>query len=122
MGGHRYPLGCHRAPPSLANSLKRRIQGDYRLSGVVTFGSPHAAVAAALVSGPMVIGGANFPVDHQVADWQLRPGPLVAANPLAAEVTPDRQRGMVGPPFGTGDDEVQKDRVAVEACVTNPPS
>ena len=115
-----YPLGCHRAPRALFDRLSRNIHGDYRLNAVVTYGSPHAAVAAALVSGSMRIGGANFPIDREVADWQVRPGPLAAANPLADAISPDRQRGVVGAPFGTGDDEVQRDRMGAESCVTSP--
>jgi hypothetical protein len=119
LGGVSYPTGCHPAPKSLADKLRHYIHGNYRLDTVVTYGSANAAVASALVSGTMVIGGANFPIEHEVADWQLRPGPIAASNSLASEISPNRQPAMLGVPFGTGGDEVRQDQAAAENCVTN---
>ena len=121
VGGAGYPHGCHPAPKSLADKLRHYVHGKYRLEKVVTYGSSNAAVASALVYGSMVIGGADFPIEHEVADWQVRPGPIAAFNALADEISPTRQPALVGAPFGTGDDEVRQDRVAAENCVTNPP-
>jgi hypothetical protein len=117
-GGPSYARGCHPAPASLVGQLRSYVRGDYRLDRVVTYGSAHAAVAAALVSGSMVIGGATFPVDHEVALWQVRPRPIFALNGLAQEISPSRQPGVVGAPFGTGDDEARQDRLGAQECVT----
>jgi hypothetical protein len=116
-----YLRGCHPASTKVVGSIARTIHGDFRIEWAVVVASKDAAVATALVSGTLDIGGLKVPLDRQPADYALVPGPLAPNNDLARRLSPSVTPLIVGGPVGSAWDQVNNDRVVAENCALAAP-
>jgi hypothetical protein len=111
-----YARGCHPAPTDLVSRIARTVHGDFRIQGAVVVGSKDAAVASAVISGTLDVGGLTVPLDRQPADYVLSPGSLAPNNDLARRISPSLQPLFVGGPIGSAWDQINTDRVEAENC------